>query len=316
MSSTPPTKKFLAMVALVALVACSRESSPAEEASVAPAGALVVYTTNYPLAFMAERVAAGSREPVHVTFPAPPDVDPASWSPGRAVVADYQRADLVLRNGASYEKWVQRASLPLATQVDTSKSFAERLIAIENAVEHSHGPQGAHSHSGTAFTTWLDPVLATAQAKAVRDALVRARPNGAEGFHAGFDALAGELADLDRELRAVFAEAPRRPLLASHPVYQYLARAFELNLESVHWEPGEAPDAAGWTELDALLAEHPATVMLWEGEPLAQTAELLARRGVRVAVFDPCGNRPAQGDYLAAMRANAARLAELLAEGS
>jgi len=44
--------------------------------------------------------------------------------------------------------------------------------------------------------------------------------------------------------------------------------------------------------------------MLWEAEPLAETAAQLEALGVRVVVFDPCGNRPDEGDWLSVMRSN------------
>jgi zinc transport system substrate-binding protein len=59
-----------------------------------------------------------------------------------------------------------------------------------------------------------------------------------------------------------------RPLLGSHPVYQYLARRYGLSLVELHWEPEVVPDEAALGDLKEILAEHPAAVMLWEGEEL------------------------------------------------
>ena len=41
------------------------------------------------------------------------------------------------------------------------------LIELEDVTTHSHGSEGEHVHRGWAFTTWLDPELATLQAQAV-----------------------------------------------------------------------------------------------------------------------------------------------------
>ena len=77
---------------------------------------------------------------------------------------------------------------------------------------------------------------------------------------------------------------------------------------SVHWEPDEDPGEDGWHDLAALLGEHPARWMLWEGEPRAETAARLERLGVGCVVFDPVGNRPEQGDFLSKMHMNADEL--------
>ena len=77
-----------------------------------------------------------------------------------------------------------------------------------------------------------------------------------------------------------------------------------LNVRSVHWEPDGLPDEKMWAELAALLKDHPATLMVWEGQPLQGTVEKLKTLGLRSVVFDPCGNVPNSGDFLAVMREN------------
>jgi len=113
-----------------------------------------------------------------------------------------------------------------------------------------------------------------------------------------------ELLELDAKLEAAFGKLEGQPLVGSHPIYQYLTRRYNLNMESVHWEPGEAPDAKMWSELDDILEAHPAKLMLWEDEPLPETKAQLKEKGIRSIVFDPCGNRPVEGDFLSVMRTN------------
>ena len=45
--------------------------------------------------------------------------------------------------------------------------------------------------------------------------------------------------------------------------------------------------------------------MIWEAEPIAETREALADRSLGVIVVSPCSTPPANGDFLAVMRANA-----------
>lgn len=268
-------------------------------------GVPVVFTTNYPLFYFTERI-AGDR--VKLVFPAPADVDPAEWMPEDAIIRGFQEADLILLNGAGYEAWVERVSLPATALVDTTAGLRERFIEITEAVTHSHGPHGLHTHAGTAFTTWLDPRLATEQARAIRDALIRLLPEQAEDFTARFDRLAVDLVALDTSLEEAFGSRPGEPLLASHPVYQYLEARYALNLRSLHWEPDEVPEEEEWAELDRLLAEQPARFMVWEDEPLAETADRLTERGVAVITYNPGAQPPEEGDWLALMRENAARV--------
>ncbi len=267
---------------------------------------LRVAVVNEPLRYLAERIGGDA---VAVDFPVPSGVDPAAWSPDAATVAELQAADLVLRNGAGHEPWLARVSLPARRVVDTSAGFADRLIPLEREVVHQHGPEGEHSHRGTAFTTWLDPRLALAQARAVAAAFSAARPERARDFAERLAAVASDLDALDARLARAAAPLAGVPVIFSHPVYAYLARRYELDARSLHWEPDEAPDAAGWAELDALRAEHPAHLLVWEAVPLPATAAALAERGVRSVVFAPGGGRSPSGEsWLEVMQGNAKRL--------
>jgi zinc transport system substrate-binding protein len=304
--------KRLTVVCLLLAAACAStdDGSDASTPS-ADEGPLSVYVVNYPLQYFAERIGG---ELVEVHFPAPPDVDPALWSPAAEAIAAYQRSDLILLNGATYAKWTERVTLPMSKVVDTSASFQDRYIVVENAVVHSHGPEGEHSHGATAFTTWLDPTLAIEQAKAVRDALIGARPQNRPAFEAGFDALETDLRALDERIEKAVGGSDK-PLVGSHPVYQYLERRYGLNLETVHFEPDVAPDRDGFQGLERLLEDHPAKWILWEDTPLQETEQKLRDLGLASVVYAPCGNHPTSGDFLSVMEENVAALERVFSSG-
>ena len=123
---------------------------------------LSIYTVNYPLAYFAERIGG---DHVEVVFPAPADVDPAYWMPDKETISRYQRADLILLNGAHYAKWIEKVALPRAKMVNTSRKFKEKYIRMAAEVTHSHGAAGEHAHEDAAFTLWLDFELAVMQAE-------------------------------------------------------------------------------------------------------------------------------------------------------
>ena len=204
-----------------------------------------VYVVNYPLQYFAERI--GGRQ-IKIVFPAPVDEDPAFWRPDVDTIAEFQGADLILVNGAAYARWLKTASLPKTRLVNTSKGFEADYIKVEDAAAHSHGPTGDHSHAGTAFTTWLDFRQAAQQALAVLEALSRLLPDHRSVFEQRYAELEKDLFLLDDRLESVARERTQ-PLLASHPVYQYLARRYGLNTRSVLWEPEVMPEEAEWQEL-------------------------------------------------------------------
>ena len=269
--------------------------------SVFAADRFTIYTVNYPLAYFAERIGG---EQVKVVFPAPDDIDPAYWMPDQKIIAAYQKADLILLNGANYAKWVGKVSLPRSRMVDTSRKFKDRYVVTKDISTHSHGAKGTHAHESLAFTTWLDFSLAAEQARAVADALGRKRPALKKEFNMNFESLKKDLLLLDTEIRRIASRAQGMPLIASHPVYDYLARRYDLNLKSLHWEPDEVLGHGQLAELRKLREAHPATLMIWEGEPLQESLDELSSMGIKGLVFSPCANTPDRGDFLTVMKDN------------
>lgn len=261
---------------------------------------LTVYTVNYPLQYFAQRIAG---EHAQVIFPGPADEDPTFWMPDTETIQRYQQADLILLNGAGYAKWTKHVSLPRLRSVNTSAGFRGRLIREQGGIAHSHGPGADHSHAGIAFTTWLDFEQAAQQAEAIMQALVRKRPAYQAEFKRNYAVLEEELLALDAGIRSLVSNAAQ-PLVASHPVYQYLARRYGLNLKAVMWEPETVPDEIQWQALSALLQEHPASWMIWEGQPAPVSVQRLRELGVGSLVYDPCANVPDRGDFMGVMQEN------------
>jgi zinc transport system substrate-binding protein len=243
-------------------------------------------------------------------FPAPPDEDPAYWRPDPQAISEYQSADLILLNGAKYAKWIDKVSLPRMRMVDTSRKLKDQYIISDEVITHSHGPEGEHAHESLAFTTWIDFELATEQAKAISVALIRKQPDLEGVFEKNYADLEKDLLALDKEIKAVVSKNPSQPFVVSHPVYDYLGRRYGLNIKSLHWEPDEVPNDEQMAELQVMLAKHPAKWMIWEGDPLLESVEKLKSIGLDSLVFDPCGNKPDQGDFLTVMKQNIENLKE------
>ena len=264
-----------------------------ESSSATPSGAKrdakpVVQTVNYPLAYFARRIGG---DVVDVQFLAPESVDPAFWRPDGATIRKFQEADLILDNGADYAKWLATATLSESKIIDTLDGLKEDLIVDRDLVRHSHGPGKEHSHAGTAFTVWLDPVIAMHQSARIADAFKKLAPQHGSDIDAGLERLHADLRRVEAEFEAQVRELVSRPGLASHPVYQYFARRFGLTIESLHWEPDQTPSPEQWEAFDELQQRRAADWMVWEDRPTDATLQALGDRGVAVFVLRPCGGR-------------------------
>jgi zinc transport system substrate-binding protein len=308
---------LLTLIAALTL-GCERstpESAPAPSSSGAPAAGRVM-STFYPCQFFAERIAGGL---VRVECPVPPDADPIFWQPDRDTVARFRDADLIVINGAEYEKWVASASLPLSRVCDTAQPFAGEFLKFQTTT-HSHGASGPHSHEGTDGHTWMDPINATRQAEQIMFAMSRRWPQHERAFRDNYQTLAVDLGHLSERLKALSPAVSEVRLMATHPAYNYLAKRCGWTITNVNLAPDAAPVESDLQSVGSAIAASGSgrVVLLFESQPVAPVLDALRRwPSVRAVVFDPCETlvpekRSAGEDYLSQMNANIDRLAASL----
>jgi len=301
---------FWPMVVLAGFVAAC--GSEPDATTTSKSGPFEVATTFYPTTYFAERIAG---DDARVVCPLPDGEDPIFWMPDEAALGVFQAADLIVVNGAEFEKWIDKVSLPESRVVRTADGFADAWMKFEHAVTHQHGPGGAHAHTGVDGHTWVDPVHAVVQADAIRAALALRIPAHADDFARRFVALKADLDSLGEALRGLGAVPEGRWLYASHPAYNYVARRYGWPVVNLGLDPGALPGDEEFASIRAKLAEKPASFLVWEAPPLPEIAARFERElGLTSVVFSPCETPDPDGrDYLAVMRANVEALRPVFA---
>ena len=109
----------------------------------------------------------------------------------------------------------------------------------------------------------------------------------------------------------------RQTLVVSHPVYQYWTRAYGLSAHALHWEPMQKLGTPELGELAAIQGETPPVkYFIWEGPPTEENINKIRMAGFINIVVNPCGARPAKGDFLSVMQENIASLSEAITAGT
>jgi zinc transport system substrate-binding protein len=292
----------LLVAAGVILGGCDKKKSEEDKKSRG-----VIYTTFYPTKYFAERIGG---EAVEVVCPVPDDEGAIFWQPDRKMIEEYQKADLIIINGAEFAKWVLKVSLPETKVVNTAKPFEDEFIVFENAIRHSHGLTGEHAHEGIDGHTWLDPVNAKIQAQEIKKAMASKFGQHKEEFERGFAALAKDLDAFDAKLRSYTKTYKNEPILASHPAYNYVARRYGWNVKNLDLDPEEVPSDETFNGIKEMLKSFPAKYLLWEAYPLKEIAERFkSELGIDSVEFSPCEllGKEAIGaglDYLTVMKQN------------
>ena len=275
----------------------------------------IIAAVNYPLAYFATRIAGDFAD---ILFEVPAGTDPAFWNPTDDQVSAIQKADLILLNGAGYAGWTSSRIIPYEATVMTSSAFENKFIKLKKGIRHTHkSGTESHTHQGFASTTWLDLEQARKQASTTASALIEQFPEHTEIISAKLEGLLGELLELDRQMKAATALFQNTPLVVSHPVYQYWARAYGLSIKSLHWEPSQDLGAQEMSELAAIRKSNPsAKYLIWEARPSPPNITRTEMAGFTSIVVIPCGMKPSKGDFMSVMRENIASLKEGLGRES
>ncbi|MEL6959952.1 MAG: metal ABC transporter substrate-binding protein [Pseudomonadota bacterium] len=269
-----------------------------------------VVAVNDALSDFAERLLGDAAE---VVFPVPEGVDPSFWRPSISDISAIQSADLILLNGAGFATWIDRVSLPRSRVVNTSAAIEDRFIVTES-ITHSHGDGGEHSHEGLASYTWLDPMLALAQAEAIAAAVIARDLAPADDVDARLADLRTDLTALDATARDALQVLDGVAIIATHPRYQYFASRYDLTISSLEWEAGALPTDADFADLADLMAETEARILIWEAQPPGDAIERAAALGLQSVVFEPWASHGSGEGFINSYANAVADLSETVGE--
>jgi zinc transport system substrate-binding protein len=178
------------------------------------------------------------------------------------VLARFQRARLVVVNGAGFEKWVAGVSLPSSRLVDTAAGFASEFLT-NTGPSHRHGAAGEHSHAGIDGHTWMDPLLAIRQCQAIGQALERCLPSHRDRFAANLVALTADLRALDRRFAALAPRLSECLILCSHGAYDYLVKRHGIPVTNLDLDPETPLNVADLAALRERFGADARRRLLW-----------------------------------------------------
>lgn len=273
---------------------CEGSKDQASTTASAASGPARVFAVNFPLQSFAQAI-GGSK--VAVESPILDGESSINFAPTPEQIIAIQDAKLILLNGADFASWTANASLPGSRTVVTAEEFRGQWLESahhHHDHDHQHGPEGdgVHHHAHWASYTWLDPNHARDQAVAIGTAM-RGTLLAVElqGMSTRMDALVKQLSVLCNQAAKISTlQVPS--VIASEPVYQYLAAACSLDMHEADWHWNEPQPHDGMDGLRNLIEATGARHLLVPEAPTSERLEVLRGLGLEPVVIMPLADPP------------------------
>ncbi len=308
---------------LLAATLTSAAALPAS-AEPPPADKITVAVSILPQAYFVERIGG---ENVDVLVLVGPGQSPHSYDPTPRQIATLSKARVYFRIGVEFESIVMprvRRMFPDMRVIDLRAGLKLRDMTEEHGHDHDHGHSHDDEHqpadeddhdaedgdySGKDPHTWLSPLMAKAQARAVADALSDLDPAHSDVYQRSLQALQRDLDELHRELAEVLAPVKGQDVLVFHPAYGYFLDEFGLKQVPVEIA-GKEPTARQLVELISRARKMRVRVIFVQPQFSEKSAAAIAEGIDGVVVpLDPLAR-----DYLGNLRQMATKIKGALRE--
>ena len=181
---------------------------------------LVVSTASI-FADMAKMIAG---DEVRIKSVVPIGGDPHTYEPTPSDAQLIAKADLIIKNGLTFEGWLSELIENSGTKADV-KLITEGVEAI-----------GSQTYANSSDPhAWMDASKGLKYIENIKDALVKLRPELKEQFEFNYGVYRQQLEDMDTYIQTEINKIPaqQRVLITSHDAFQYYGRRYGIRLESV-----------------------------------------------------------------------------------
>jgi len=263
------------------------------------AGKPIVAATIYPLYDMARNVAGDA---ARVKLIVPPGASPHLFEFSPRQLQALQNVRAVFAIGHGLDNWV--------TQV-TNVVKGASVIVVDRGIDLRTFEDGT-----TDPHYWLNFGNAQKITDNIAKALIEIDPAHADVYRENARAYKDNLAEKERELKAVLAPAQAIPMLTFHHAWFYFAENFGLKIAGT-FEPaaGEEPTSRYLAELQQKIRTEHIHIIFIEPQISSAVLKSFAKdNDVNIAELDPLGGEEGRTTYLELMEFNADSIRRALLE--
>jgi ABC-type Zn uptake system ZnuABC Zn-binding protein ZnuA len=217
---------------------------------------------------------------------------PEDYQPTPADITNLHDADVLVENGTHLETWLDRT-------IENASNPHLRVVVLSDGLQK----KGADPH------LWMDPELARAYVRKIRDALSAADPAHRAAYARNAAAYDRTLLALEREIKQRIATIPprQRTMIVFHNAWQYYDDRFGLRTAGIlELSPGQEPNPRQIADLVALAQRERVRAIFSEPEYSPKLMRALAESaGISVVenLYDDSLSQDARAkDYVTMLR--------------
>jgi zinc transport system substrate-binding protein len=312
---------FTIVVLVVILVSGCNRNAANNLQETAKGGKIVVYASIYPMYDFVRNI---GKDRIDLRLVVPPGAEPHEWEPTAKFMAELEKADVFIYNGAGMELWVDKVLGSVSNKgliiVEASRGI--ELIELEgHQEEHEDEKEEEHRHGKLDPHVWLNPLNAIIQAESIKGALIKADKANEDFYEANYKDFKEKLLQLDKIYEQKLTGLKRKEIVVAHAAFGYLAQRYGLKQISIAGlSPQEEPSAAKMAEIVEFSRKHDVKYIFFETLTSPRLAEVLAREvGAGTAVLNPIGGLTTEEikdgkDYITIMEENLKVLQKALGE--
>ncbi|MDP4151951.1 MAG: metal ABC transporter substrate-binding protein [Bacillota bacterium] len=266
-----------------------------------------VYASIYPVYDFAKKI-GGDR--INLKCIVPSGTEPHDWEPASTDIANLEKADVFLYNGAGMEQWAEKVTKSIKNK---NIVISEVSKGIELLTEKSEGKAETQSDPHV----WLNPQNAKIEMENIKNALEKADPQNQDFYEQNYSDCSRQLDELDKEFKDTLSTLPGKDVIVAHQAFGYLCSAYGLNQVAIEGLTADSePDPAKMAEIIDYVKKNNIKVIYYEDLINPKVAKSIAdATGANTMALNPVegltDDQQASGlEYFSVMRSNLSALSQ------
>ncbi|NLX62485.1 MAG: zinc ABC transporter solute-binding protein [Tissierellia bacterium] len=288
---------FLILIMLVLTACTSKEKTINDNEE-----GILVYTSFYPLYFLAEEIGGDLVEAKTIV---PFGVDSHDYEPSMDQLKELTEADIFIYNGANFESWVDKIidSIVEGNKAINASKYCD--LIVEDGVVDPH--------------LWLDLENMIEVGLVIRDRFIELDEKNRVYYEENYENLKERLVKLDNKYIEELKDKRNDSIIVSHKAFGYLARRYGFNQIPVAGiSPDQEPSPKTIANIIELIDEKKHDYIFLETLASPKTVEVIVEEtNLEVLVLNPIENLTEEEiesgqDYITIMEKNLENLKKAL----